>query len=175
MVENIKENRQLEQYFFTENVLRNLVDTLEYEDDIFCLCTPALADAFYRLKERTVTCLDIDDRFSYLPGYVKYDVLNPKPLDIKPKVIIVDPPFFGINLIDLYKCVDVLSYGDKSTRIIFAFVQREDRGLFGVFKSYNLKATKFKLEYQTVDPTKWSNYGLYSNYEFSKIKFYKKK
>ena len=63
----------------------------------------------------------------------------------------------------------------KNVKIIFAFVQREERALFTIFKSYNLKSTKFKLEYQSVDSTKWGNYGLYSNYEFSKIKFYKKK
>lgn len=175
MVENILENKQMEQYFFTENVLRNLVDALEFEDDILCLCTPAVADSFYKLKDRVITCLDIDDRFNYLPGYIKYDLLNPKPIDFKPKVIIVDPPFFGINLVDLYNCVELLTQCDKTTKIIFAFVQREERALFAIFKSYNLKSTKFKLEYQTVDPTKWSNYGLYSNYEFSKIKFYKKK
>jgi hypothetical protein len=181
MVDNIdikkfQENKEMEQYFFTENVLINLVEALTYEDDILCLCTPAVADAFYRLKERVVVCLDIDERFNYLPGFVKYDVLNPVELDyFKPKVIIIDPPFFKMNLLDLFKTVEVITKGDKSTKIIFAFVQRDEKSLLYSFKSYNLQPTKFKLEYQSVDPTKWDNYCLYSNCEFNKIKFLKKK
>jgi hypothetical protein len=174
-IKTFTENKDIEQYFFTENVLSSLVDALTYEDDILCLCTPAVADAFYRLKNRVVHCLDIDDRFSYLPGFVKYDILNPTEIELTPKVIIVDPPFFKMNLIDLYKCIDFLTKGDKTTKVLFAFVSREEKSLFHAFKTYNLKATKFKLEYQSVDPTKWSNYGLYSNYEFNKIKFFKNK
>jgi hypothetical protein len=172
-MKKFSEKKEIEQYFFTENVLSNLVEALTYEDDILCLCTPAVADAFHRLKERTVACLDIDDRFNYLPGYMSYDVLNPVEIEFKPKVIIIDPPFFGIGLPDLYKAVECITKGDKSTKILFAFVQREEKSLLFAFKSYGLKATKFKLEYVSVDPTKWDNYALYSNYEFNKIKFYK--
>lgn len=175
MVENFVENKELEQYFFSENVLKSLVDILEYEDNIVCLCTPAVADAFWRLKNKQVVCLEIDKRFSYLPGYKCYDVLNPEEIDIVPNVIIIDPPFFKMRLVDLYKCVEVLTKGNKNTKIIFAFIQREDKSLLFVFKPYNLQLTKFKLEYQSVDPTKWSNYALYSNYEFNKIKFVNKK
>ena len=94
---------------------------------------------------------------------------------IKPNIIIIDPPFFKMNLIDLYNCVEFLTKGDKSTKILFAFVHREERGLLAIFKSYNLQLTKFKLEYRHVDQTKWDNYALYSNCEFNKIKFFKNK
>lgn len=172
------ELREIEQYFFTDSVLDALVSALEYEEHILCLCTPAVADAFHRLKERDVTLYDIDDRFNYLKGYKRFDILNPsavEPLETAPSVIIVDPPFFKINLVDLYNCIEFITKGDKSTKIIFAFVQREERALSNVFKAYNLQLTKFKLEYRYVDPTKWSNYALYSNYEFNKIKFLNKK
>jgi hypothetical protein len=80
-----------------------------------------------------------------------------------------------MSLIDLYNCVEFLTKGDKSTKILFAFVHREERGLLAIFKSYNLQLTKFKLEYTHVDQTKWDNYSLYSNCEFNKIKFFKNK
>jgi hypothetical protein len=174
-VKKFSEKKEIEQYFFTENVLSNIVEALTYDEDILCLCTPTVADAFYRVKQRTVMCLDIDDRFNYLPGYIKFDILNPKEVEFRPRVIIIDPPFFKINLGDLYKAVECITKGDKTTKILFAFVQREEKPLLFAFKSYNLKPTKFKLEYESVDPTKWENYCLYSNYEFNKIKFYKNK
>ena len=42
------ELREYEQYFFSENMLKQITDSLQYEDKILCLCTPAIADAFWR-------------------------------------------------------------------------------------------------------------------------------
>jgi hypothetical protein len=197
------ELREIEQYFFSENVIRNIVEALEYEENIICLGTPAVADGFYKFKNRNVLCLDVDTRFNYLPGFRYFDMLRPteiyqnensenlqisenfeENLEIKnnksqqvckPNVLIIDPPFFKMNLLDLYNCVEFLTKGDKSSKIIFAFVHREERALLNIFKAYHLQLTKFKLEYRHVDPTKWDNYALYSNCEFSKIKFVKNK
>jgi hypothetical protein len=93
----------------------------------------------------------------------------------KPNLIIIDPPNFKMNLLDLYNCVEFLTKGDKSAKILFAFVQREERALLNIFKAYHLQRTKFKLEYRHVDFTKWDNYALYANCEFIKIKFLKNK
>ena len=60
------------------------------------------------------------------------------------------------------------------TKIIFAFVIREEKNMLYIFKDYGLKLTKFQLEYQKVDKSKWNNYGIYSNFESGKIKFVKK-
>lgn len=178
------ELREIEQYFFSENVIRNIVEALEYEENIICLGTPAVADGFFKFKNRRVLCLDVDTRFSYLPGYKYFDMLKPTEIYetsenseniFKPNLLIIDPPFFKMNLLDLYNCVEFLTKGDKSAKILFAFVQREERALLNIFKAYHLQRTKFKLEYRHVDPTKWDNYALYSNCEFSKIKFLKNK
>ena len=170
-INNFTELRNIEQYFFSDNVLKLLVDIFNYENNIVCLCTPAVAEAFYRLNSKIVKCLDIDSRFDYLPGYLYYDVLKPTKIDFDINILIVDPPFFMINLIDLHKCIDLITNNNKRTKIIFAYVMREERSLLNVFKDYKLRRTKFKLEYKYVDPTKWSNYCLYSNFEIGKIKF----
>lgn len=167
------ELREVEQYFFSEDVVRNLVDALEFEKNLVCLGTPAVAHGFWQYKQRNVLLLDIDRRFDYLPGYKYFDILSPSEIDIKPNIIIIDPPFFKMNLNDLFKCVDFLSKADRNTKILFVFVQREEKALLNIFKLYNLKLTKFKMEYRYVDPSKWSNYKLYSNSEFNKIKFFK--
>lgn len=170
-----EEIREWEQYFFTEKVLSDLSEALEYEEDILCLCTPALSDYFFRKKNRVITCLDIDRRFEYLPGFVYFDILKPEKINFKPKVIVVDPPFFKMNLMDLYRTILLLTEGDFAVKIIFAFVKREDKGLLTVFKDFGLQLTKFRLEYRTVDASKWDNYGIYSNFESRKIKFFDKK
>lgn len=61
----------MEQYFFIKNIFKNLVDALEFEDKILCLSTPVVAESFYKLKNTVIFCLDIYDRFNYLP-----DILN---------------------------------------------------------------------------------------------------
>jgi len=170
------ELREVEQYFFTEEVIKNLIDSLEYEENIVCLGTPAVADGFYKFKQKIVTCLDIDSRFNYLPGFQFFDILNsPDEINFKTDLLIIDPPFFKMSLVELYNCVEKLTGGNKSTKITFAFVHREERALLNIFKSYNLQLTKFQLEYRTVEPNRWNNYALYSNFEMGKIKFFNKK
>lgn len=173
------ELREYEQYFFTENVLVQLTDSLQYERNILCLCTPAVADAFWRLKQKSVLCLDIDDRFNYLPNFKHCDItkINELPIedDYVPDLIIVDPPFFKMKLVDLYNCIEKITKGNKTTKIALAFVRREEKALLSIFKSYNLKITKFNLEYENVEKGKWMNYGIYANFECGKIKYLFKK
>ena len=51
------ELREIEQYFFSENVIHNIVEALDYENNIICLGTPAVADGFYKFKNRKWTCM----------------------------------------------------------------------------------------------------------------------
>ena len=173
------ELREYEQYFFSENLLKQITDSLQYEKNILCLCTPAVADAFWRLQKKEVLCLDIDERFNYLPQFKKCDItkLDELPIesDFTPDVIIVDPPFFKMKLLDLYNCINKITKGNYNTKIVFAFVIREAKAMLSIFKDYKLRLTKINVEYENVDKGKWSNYGLYSNFESGKIKFIKNK
>ena len=178
LIPNILPNKSVEQYFFTENTLESITSAFEYieENEIICLCTPMVADYFYSRKGKNVLLLDCDERFSYLPKFHQFDLVDPV-LEFEwssPRVLIVDPPFFNVNLVYLKNSVDVLTKKDFKTCIAIAFVIREEKSLLSIFKEYNLKLTKLKLEYADVDATKWDNYGLYSNFEMGKIKFIKK-
>jgi hypothetical protein len=79
-----------------------------------------------------------------------------------------------MKILNLYNCIEKITQGNKKTKIIMAYVIREERQLLSIFSSYNLKLTKFKLEYTNVDSGKWRNYGIYSNFESGKIKYIKK-
>ena len=173
------ENKELEQYFFTEKVLEQITSIFQYEENILCLCTPSVADAFWRLKQKEVLCVDIDNRFNYLPKFINCDITKQElilPENFVPNIIIVDPPFFKMKLIDLYNCIEKITKKNKKTKLVFAFIIREDKNLLNIFKEYNLRLTKFQLEYRGVDKTKWRNYGIYTNFEQGKFKFsYKNK
>ena len=173
------ENKDLEQFFFTEKVLEQITSTFQYEDNILCLCTPSVADAFWRLKNKEVLCIDIDNRFNYLPKFINCDITKDEinlPENFIPNIIIVDPPFFKMKLIDLYKFIKKITHDNKNTKLVFAFVIREDKALLSIFKDYHLQLTKFPLEYRGVDKTKWGNYGIYTNFEQGKFKYsFKKK
>ena len=81
-----------------------------------------------------------------------------------------------MKLIDLYNCIEKITKKNKKTKLVFAFIIREDKNMLNIFKEYNLRLTKFQLEYRGVDKTKWRNYGIYTNFEQGKFKYaYKNK
>ena len=175
----IEKKKEQEQYFFTDKVLEQIITSFQYFENIVCICAPSVADAFWRLLKKEVYCIDIDDRFNYLPKFINCDITKEEinlPENFVPNIIIVDPPFFKMRLIDLYKCIDKIAKKNKKIKLVFAFVIREDKALLSIFKDYNLQLTKFPLEYKGVDKTKWGNYGIYTNFEKGKFKYsFKKK
>ena len=64
---------------------------------------------------------------------------------------------------------------NKKTKIAIGYIIREEKTLLTCFKEYNLQMTKFKMEYRTVDQTKWNNYAMYTNFEDGKLKYTFKK
>ena len=82
MPDNFRERRDLEQYFFTKNLLSQFINALtmryttqeELEEKVCLICAPSLSKAFYDQLGYTVTVLDIDTRFQDLPGFVYFDL-----------------------------------------------------------------------------------------------------
>merc|ERR1712110_153532 len=70
------ERHDLEQYFWTENTVNKIRDSLKYIPECCCLTTPSLGHAFY-LQNRHEVVLDIDTRFNYLPRFRYFDILAP--------------------------------------------------------------------------------------------------
>ncbi len=73
---------------------------------------------------------------------------------------------------NLFDAVMVLTHGDTGsrTKLMIAFLKREERELLETFREFNLRPTSFNLEYATVKPNKWKNYVLYSNVDLPGIK-----
>lgn len=85
-------------------------------------------------------------------------------------MIVVDPPFFYVPMAQLLAAVLLTCNGDTSTKLMLGFLKREEPLLLHTFKQFNLKRTKFVLEYAHVKPNKWRNYALYSNVDLPGIK-----
>ena len=71
MPDNFRERHDLEQYFFSKNIIDQLitsltmryVDQAELEKKVCLICAPSLCKAFKEKLGYTVTVLDIDKRF----------------------------------------------------------------------------------------------------------------
>lgn len=85
--------------------------------------------------------------------------------------IIFDPPFFQITPYRLREAIDEITNRDFTKKLFITYPIREEFPLINAFKEYNLKLTNVNVEYQFVSRSKWSNYGLFSNFEIGKIRF----
>ena len=167
-----KERHDLEQYFWTEDTVCRLMNAVadEVEGTVCCMSTPSLAHAFF-LQNRSEPLLDIDLRFQYLPRFRYFDLLSPKNSDEEDnRIIVFDPPFFYIPMENLFEAVRVICKNDFRTKILIGFLVREEGLLMRTFAPFNLKKTKFTLEYASVKENKWRNYALYSNIDLPGIK-----
>lgn len=167
------ERHDLEQYFWTTTTVHNLRRALACDPALCCLATPSLAHAFHvEEPQQEVRLLDIDTRFSYLPGFRFWDIRRPEPLGDGEsfRVVVFDPPFFYIPMPELHRAVLEVCKGDTKTKLLIGFLVREQATLLEVFKEFGLVRTKFVLEYATVKPNKWRNYALYSNVDLPGIK-----
>lgn len=130
----------------------------------------------YQIK---VTLLDIDERFDYLPGFVRFDITTSDSttinIDHKFKTILFDPPFFGIDLAHIVRLIDRLTITDRPVQLLIGYLRREDAPLLRAFHKYGLVETNFKLEYARVKESKWANYALYANCDLVNIRRVKKK
>jgi len=167
--DGFKERYDLEQYFWTEETVQKLLQSLEFMDSCCCLTTPSLGEGFNRIGREEVV-LDIDTRFEYLPKFRYFDIRLPKEQEEDFRVIILDPPFFYLPMEQIYNAVVTVCKGNFNTKILIGFLKREEKTLLETFKKFNLKETNFKLQYATARPNKWQNYALYSNIDLPNIK-----
>ena len=55
-----------------------------------------------------------------------------------------------------------------------SFMTRDEKQVKSAFGMWHLERTMYKLEYATVKPNRWENYGLYANVDIPMIKRLKK-
>jgi len=168
---NINENHKYEQFFWTKNVVDNIINSIGYNyiEEICCFTTPSIAHQLHQ-DGRNEVLLDIDTRFNYLPKFKYYNAYDPVQLDENFKLLIIDPPFFAVPIEIIRDAVDTITNKNYNTKIIIAYIKRNENSLRSAFQNYKLFPTNFPLEYVTIKPNKWSNFVLYSNVDLPNIK-----
>jgi hypothetical protein len=150
------------QYFFSQQTARYIVSLLSSYNNICCLCTPRLAFEWSSQK-KNVRLLDIDNRFSQIPGFHYFDLKNPEVMHEGYDIIIADPPF-GFTGDELLSAINSVAFNSKKVVLCLIFPIEREKELFGVFKEW-------KLNRVPVESLKWNNiknkynelYGFYSN------------
>lgn len=165
----IEEKREYEQFFWTSGTVKKLMDSCQYITECCCFTTPSLAEGFSKIG-RDEKLLDIDERFSYMPRFEKFDIKNPHSIDESFNVIVIDPPFFNVTIKELFDATNIITGNNFNTNIIIAFLVRFEYPLLETFKPYGISETSATPEYAHIKPNKWKNFKLYSNIDLPGIK-----
>jgi len=158
----VKPDFSLDQFYFNKKTARFMVSMFNHYNNICCLCTPRLAHEWFE-GGRTVTLLDIDERFTYLPGYRYYDLRNPIKLPMIFDLIIVDPPFF-LTAHEIHKAIDAIASQSLETTLYLIFPIERENELFAAFSEWNLSRIPLQnLQWNNIKMSYHSLYGFYSN------------
>lgn len=145
----MQELHQREQYFFDLPALERLASVVDRFQRPALLCTPMLG-RFLHERGRTVTVLDLDTRFSDLPGFQRWDIHRPEWLGYKPDLILCDPPFYTVKLDRLFRAIRVLTGHDLTVPLALSWLVRREEALLGTFAPFGLQATPYRPSYVTV-------------------------
>jgi len=156
------ELRENEQYFFDQSTLDHLSKFLGEISDPCCLCAPLLGQAMEK-NGLSVTILDIDDRFSSLPGFLHYDLHRPKWLGKKFGVILCDPPFYKVSLSQLFAAIRMISCNDFHQPLLISYLRRRAANVINTFSWFRIKATGYFPGYQTVQRCQKNEIEFFSN------------
>lgn len=168
----IPENHDIEQYFWTTRIVKQILDATQYQfTECCCFTTPSLAELYHQ-SGNDQKLLDIDTRFNYLPRFERFDICNPHTVSDAGtfQILVIDPPFCGITTEQLFTATEHITGGNHQTRIIIAYLVRFEHSLLKTFRPYGISETSTALEYAGVKPNKWGNFALYSNVDLPGIK-----
>ena len=148
----MQENHQREQYFFTRGTNTVLTSMLEGYKRPVVLCAPMLGKHMVEMG-RSVTILDIDDRFADVPGFQHWDLHRPVALEFEPDIIFCDPPFYTVKLDRLYRAITTLTQGNTQIPLMMSWIARRQEALLGTFARYGLAETGYYPKYVSVAET----------------------
>ena len=164
--DNFRERHDLEQYFFTKDMIDKYITSLmmRFEDKeniekkLCLICAPSLATAFYERHGIVVNCLDIDTRFANLPGFRYFDLQNPIAFLNEFELILIDPPFFYISLEQMATALSMLCKASSAVggcKLMISFMVKDEARVKQAFHEFQLERTSLELEYATVGPNRW--------------------
>ncbi len=112
---------------------------------------------------RSVTVLDIDDRFSDVGGFLHWNIYRPQWLPNTFDIIICDPPFFKVSLSQLFKAIRMLSHNNFDHPIFISYVRRRANAIIGTFSPFKIEPTSFYPSYVTVQKIEKNEIEFFGN------------
>lgn len=161
-----------EQYFFSEQTLKQFSELLEPFLTPCILCAPTLAQSLqeYAGSQKTICALDIDTRFEkLLPGFRLWNLYKPTRIDERFDIIFCDPPFFNCSLSQLFSAIRLLSDFDYSQPIMICYLLRREQALLGTFAKFSIQPTGVFASYKTVQDSERNVIQLYSNINIAEM------
>lgn len=137
-----------EQYFFSDETLKFFGDLVDRYTSPCLLCAPTLGVEMHKRKKKA-RVLDVDTRFSFLPGFKRWDIWRPEKLEETFDFILVDPPFSIVGLDQLFKAIRILAKGDFSMPLLITNHQARVLDVESVFGPFGVMRTEYKPTYRT--------------------------
>lgn len=159
----LEERHEHEQYFWDASTLDRLCGIVSKFQNPCLLCAPMLGVELANRK-RPVTFLDIDERFSGVTGFQKWDAYRPQHLSDEFDLIVCDPPFFNMSLSQLFSAIRILAHFDLSKSLLLCYLERRENAVLGTFSPFSLSGTNFRPTYRTVQPVDRNTVRFYSNF-----------
>ena len=160
----MQENHQRQQYWFDFPTLRRLSELVQQYDHPVALCCPMVGQFMANNGETPPLVLDLDGRFE-ADWFRLWDLHKPAPLEFKPDLVVVDPPFSNIKLDRLWKAMRVLMQGDFTTPLVMVWPTYNEGALLGTFSAYGLQPTGLVPGYVSCDPCA----QLYANFDLRAV------
>lgn len=147
----------LSQYNFAAETAAEIVTCLDGYASPCCLCTPTLA-AEWQNNGRSVTLLDLDDRYAAFGQYIPYDLRDPVFINQRFDVIVADPPFFLPQ--PVHHAITTL-VGDSRPDLFLVFATDQEIELLTLFADWNLQLVDYQLRHHHVKATHQDQFRLY--------------
>lgn len=163
-MKRLDERHEHEQYFFTDETVREICDMLEGFERPCVLCAPMVGAEFAR-RGRRVRVLDVDTRFSSVAGFVPWDIYRPQFPEEHYDVIFCDPPFFRVSLSQLFFAIRLLARHDSSMPVAVAHLSRRVHAVMGTFAPFNLVPTGYRPQYVTVENAERNSIEVFANFD----------
>jgi hypothetical protein len=160
------EKHEREQYFWDSVTVEQVADVASRFESPCALCAPLLG---VELEKRSVVSrvLDVDDRFSHLSGFTRYDIYRPVWLGEEFGAIVCDPPFWIVSLSQLFTAIRLLSRYDTTQPLAICYPSRRGTNLCGTFARFGLRATGFFPKYLTVQSVERNEIEFFANFEWT--------
>lgn len=145
-----KENHAREQYWWDRPTMEHLTPIVKGAERPLLVCCPMFGQHLHE-QGIDVPCLDIDERFSDLPGFQKWDIYKAPLIDYNPDLIIIDPPFTKVRLDQLFHALRNL--GGFGSRILMAHLAWRCSDIYGSLGAFGLRVSlPFKPGYVSCQP-----------------------